>query len=365
MLGTSAQGRWSCLLFCVQRDTYWAANTQQVLCSPSRYASFSWSGRVFKCGMDLLYFCCRTLSRISVYLTFCLGKCSSVSHLISDHSVIQISLPPLPLACVCSVQRAHTSSRSLSLCVCSVSARTALSLSSLASLCSVQRAHTSLSLSFLSLSLCVCSFSARTPRPLLFPLSSRRSSVQRAHYLSLSLSLSLCVCSVAARAHQTLSRSLLSPLLCLCVCSVQRAHTSLSFSLSLCVCSARGSREEQRFNSVKHRYYVASLILHASIPKSTAQLLSLSYVYLISSDDGADYQDVLVQINILEGSWLCLNGSRFSHYFIFIPLSDNRNSKIYQFYWEFSFINIQYVGKDRETNVIINNLHALCWLWFQ
>ncbi len=61
-----------------------------------------------------------------------------------------------------------------------------------------------------------------------------------------------------------------------------------------------------------------------------------------------------VQINILEGSWLCLNGSRFSHYFIFIPLSDNRNSKIYQFYWEFSFIKIQYVGTERETNVIIN-----------
>ncbi len=30
-------------------------------------------------------------------------------------------------------------------------------------------------------------------------------------------------------------------------------------------------------------------------------------------------------------SWLCsLTGSRFSHYFILIPLSDNRNSKIYE-----------------------------------
>ncbi len=71
-----------------------------------------------------------------------------------------------------------------------------------------------------------------------------------------------------------------------------------------------------------------------------------------------------VQINILEGSWLCsLNGSRFSHYFIFIPLSDNRNNKIYQwkqFYWEFSFIKIQYVGKYRETNVIINNKCTFC-----
>ncbi len=57
-------------------------------------------------------------------------------------------------------------------------------------------------------------------------------------------------------------------------------------------------------NSVKHsllhRYYVASLILHASIAEITAQLLSLSYVYLISSDDGAIIR-IFVQINILEG----------------------------------------------------------------
>ncbi len=82
--------------------------------------------------------------------------------------------------------------------------------------------------------------------------------------------------------------------------------------------------------SVKHRYYVASLILHASIAEITAQLLSLSYVYLISSDDGAIIR-IFVQINILEGrAGYSLNGSCFSHYFIFIPLSDNRNSKIYQ-----------------------------------
>ncbi len=49
--------------------------------------------------------------------------------------------------------------------------------------------------------------------------------------------------------------------------------------------------------SVKHRYYVSSLILHASIAEITAQLLSSSYVYLISSDDGS----IFVQINILEG----------------------------------------------------------------
>ncbi len=95
--------------------------------------------------------------------------------------------------------------------------------------------------------------------------------------------------ALPARAHTPLS---------LCVCSA-RTHLSLSLSLALRLLSAR-QREEQRFNSVKHRYYVASLILHASIAEITAQLLSLSYVYLISSDDGAIII-FFVQINILEG----------------------------------------------------------------
>ncbi len=108
----------------------------------------------------------------------------------------------------------------------------------------------------------------------------------------LSLSLSLCVCSVQ-RAHTPLSLSL-----SLCVCSVQRAHTPLSLSLRLL--SAR-QREEQRFNSVKHRYYVASLILHESIAEITAQLLSLSYVYLISSDDGAIIMIFLCRLTSWKG----------------------------------------------------------------
>ncbi len=60
---------------------------------------------------------------------------------------------------------------------------------------------------------------------------------------------------------------------------------------------------------LKHRY-VASLILHASIDEIT----------------------FFVQINIFEReSFLCsLNESGFSHYFIFIRLSDNRNNKIYK-----------------------------------
>ncbi len=52
--------------------------------------------------------------------------------------------------------------------------------------------------------------------------------------------------------------------------------------------------------SVKHRYYVASLILHdASIAEITELILSLPYVYLISSDDGSIIS-IFVQINILE-----------------------------------------------------------------
>ncbi len=62
-----------------------------------------------------------------------------------------------------------------------------------------------------------------------------------------------------------------------------RTHTPLSLSLSSLslhlLCSVRGGEGDAL--SVKHRYYVASLILHASIAEITAQLLSLSYVYLI------------------------------------------------------------------------------------
>ncbi len=135
-----------------------------------------------------------------------------------------------------------------------------------------------------------------------------------------SLSLSLCVCSVQ-RAHTSLSLSLSLRLLCsarahlslslflslsLCVCSA-RAHLSLFLSLSLRLLSAR-QREEQRFNSVKHRYYVASLILHASIAEITAQLLSLSYVYLISSDDGAIIRIVLCRLTSWKGAGYVLMG---------------------------------------------------------
>ncbi len=102
-------------------------------------------------------------------------------------------------------------------------------------------------------------------------------------------------CSPSARTHLPLSLSLSASAL-----FSARTPLSLSLSLSLRLLSAR-QREEQRFNSVEHRYYVASLILHASIAEITAQLLSLSYVYLISSDDGAIIMIFLCRLTSWKG----------------------------------------------------------------
>ncbi len=77
-------------------------------------------------------------------------------------------------------------------------------------------------------------------------------------------------------------------------CPSVRTHLSLSVRL---YCSASGG-EEQCFQL--NTEIVASLILHASIAEIIAQLLSLFYVYLISSDDGSIIR-IFVQINILEG----------------------------------------------------------------
>ncbi len=164
----------------------------------------------------------------------------------------------------------------------------------------------------------------QTPLATFFPSKKRPNLVSENHRY----------CHASVRSCSPSARTPLS--LALSASALFSAHTSLSLSLSLSLAlrllSAR-QREEQRFNSVKHRYYVASLILHASIAEITAQLLSLSYVYLISSDDGAIIRIFLCRLTSWKGELVMypsLNGSRFSHYFIFIPLSDNRNSKIYQ-----------------------------------
>ncbi len=202
--------------------------------------------------------------------------------------------------------RTHTH-LSLSLCVCSVS---------------VLRAHTHTSL---SLSLCICSVSvlrAHTHTSLSLSASAQFLFFARTHT---HLSLYLCASAqflFCAHTHTPLSLSvhLLS------FCSA-RTHTHLSISLHLLsFCSACG-REEQRFNSVKHRYYVAcffNFTCKYSGNHSTAIVFMLCVFDFIRR--WLNYQDFCVSWKRELISDPSLNGSCFSHYFIFIPLSDNRNS---------------------------------------
>ncbi len=151
------------------------------------------------------------------------------------------------------------------------------------------------------------------------------------------------------------------------------ARTHISRSLALCVCSvsiqrAAAGREEQRFNSAKHRYYFACFSNFTwckySRNHSTAIVIILCVFDFIKR--GLYYQD-FCEDYILEGrAGYLVNGSRFNHNFILIPSSDNRNSKIYKlkkFYGEFSCIKIQYMCTERQTNAIINNIgyvHFAC-----
>ncbi len=129
----------------------------------------------------------------------------------------------------------------------------------------------------------------QTPLATFFPSKKQPNLVSENHWdcrASASRGLAL-----PARAHTSLSLRLLCSArahlsLSLSASALFSARTPLSLSLSLCVCSARG-RERSSALIQLNRYYVASLILHASRAEITAQLLSLSYVYLISSDDGA------------------------------------------------------------------------------
>ncbi len=77
-----------------------------------------------------------------------------------------------------------------------------------------------------------------------------------------------------------------------------RAHLSLSLSVRL-LCSASGG-EEQRFQLKQILCCFSNCTCKYSIAEITARLLSLSHVYLISSDDGSIIR-IFVQINILEG----------------------------------------------------------------
>ncbi len=83
-------------------------------------------------------------------------------------------------------------------------------------------------------------------------------------------------------------------------CPSARAH----LSLSLCVCSVYVQCATEKSSALiqfnTDIMLLASLILHAIIAEITVQQLSLSYVYLISSDDGSIIR-IFVQINIFEG----------------------------------------------------------------
>ncbi len=128
------------------------------------------------------------------------------------------------------------------------------------------------------------------------------------------------------------------------------ARTPLSLSLS--ASALVSARQRGPALSVKHRYYVASLILHASIAEITAQLLSLSYVYLISSDDGSIIR-IFVQINILISSYSfrCLTTETEKKIAMKTVFIENLAASKYSMW------------AQRQTHAIINNIgyvHFAC-----
>ncbi len=125
----------------------------------------------------------------------------------------------------------------------------------------------------------------------------------------------------------------------------------------------RAAERGAGFNSVKHRYYVASLILHTSIAEITAQLLSLSYVYLISSDDGAIIIFFLCRLTSWRESWLCtlvlMSCVSVTISYSFRCLT-TETVKYTSFIENLAASKYSYVGTERETNVIINNKCTFC-----
>ncbi len=122
-------------------------------------------------------------------------------------------------------------------------------------------------------------------------------------------------------------------------CSPARAHTSLSLCL-LSFYSAIG-REEQRFNSVKHRFYVASLILHASIAEILCRLHLGRESFLCSLV-------LMGRVSVtISYSFRCLTTEtvKYTNENRFI---ENLASSKYSMWVE------------RETNVIINNKCTFC-----
>ncbi len=84
-------------------------------------------------------------------------------------------------------------------------------------------------------------------------------------------------------------------------------------------------------------YYVASLILHASI----AEIDCLYHMCIWFHQTTARLSGLFCRLTSWKGAGYIVSMGRVSVTISFIPLSDNRNSQIYkwkQFYWEFSCI---------------------------
>ncbi len=152
-------------------------------------------------------------------------------------------------------------------------------------------------------------------------------SIQHAHtHTSLSLSASAQFL-FSARAHTQLS---LSPRLLSFYSARTHTHISLSLFLHLLsFCSARVGEEQSLIQLNRYCCLLLYFTCKYSQNHSSAIVIILWVFYLIRQQ--LDYKDFCADEHIVKKSYLCsLNGSRFNHFFIFIPLSDNRNSKIYK-----------------------------------
>ncbi len=136
----------------------------------------------------------------------------------------------------------------------------------------------------------------QTPLATFFPSKKRPNLVSENHWYCRARS-----CSPSARAHTSLSLS------------VQRAHTSLSLSLSvqrahtlsLCVCSARVRERSNALIQLKTQI----LCCFSNFTCKYSRNHSTAIVFILCVFDfirrRCDYHVFFVQINILEGSWLC------------------------------------------------------------
>ncbi len=90
--------------------------------------------------------------------------------------------------------------------------------------------------------------------------------------------------------------------------------------------------------SAKHRYYVTCL---SNLTKKSQHSYCLYLMCIWFHQTTARLSGFVCRLTSWNRELVMSQWVRFSLYFIFIPLSDNRNSKIYQwklFYWELRII---------------------------